>query len=425
MDILIRSVKIVDPGSSYNGKVKDILVENGMVTRIGDQIPSEPAYKGKVYDAKGQCISPGWFDMNVNFCDPGYETKEDIHSGIMSAIAGGFTGVACMPNTQPPLHSKSEIEYVMNKARGYAVDVHPFGTVSYNREGKDIAELYDMKQSGAVAFTDGNKPITDAGLMTRALQYAAGFGGLVISYAEDPSIANKAKVNEGTVSTRLGMKGIPALAEEIMISRDIALAEYTGSRIHFTTVSTAGSVRLIREARKKGLPVTADVSAYHLALDEHSLMEFDSHYKVKPPLRSESDVEALLQGLADGSLDVICSQHTPHEIEYKQVEFETAAYGMIGLETSFSLALEALQDKLGLAELIEKIAIRPRQILGLEIPSVSENKKANFTLFDTEKNWTLNADTIRSRSSNSPFTGRTFKGRATAVVNNGQFHLID
>lgn len=423
--MLIRSARITDPGSPYNGQVKDIAIEDGVITLIADQIPSDQGFNGKVFDAQGQHVSPGWFDMNVNFCDPGFESKEDIHSGIRAAIAGGFTGVACMPNTQPPLHSKSEIEYVVHKARGYAVNVYPLGAVSYNREGKDIAELFDMKSSGAVAFTDGNKPITDAGLMTRALLYANGFDGLIISYAEEPSLAVNGKMHEGAVSTMLGMKGIPALSEELMVSRDISLAEYTGSRLHFTTVSTARSVGLIREARNRGLAVTADVSAHHLVLDEHSLIEFDSNFKVKPPLRSAADVKALLEGLKDGTLDAICSQHTPHEQEFKKVEFEMAAYGMIGLETSFSLTLQALQNVLKLEQLIGKIAVRPRQILGLEVPVIDTGKKANLTVFDINKEWTFGDQEIHSRSSNSPFKGRLLKGKATAIANNGQFHLIN
>ncbi|SEM68978.1 dihydroorotase [Mucilaginibacter gossypiicola] len=413
MNLLIKSATILDPGSSFHQQVADILIENGVITRIADDIDADT----ELFDAEGKYVSPGFFDLNCNVGELGLETKEDLRSGTIAAAAGGFTGIALMPNTQPPVHSKSEVEYLLNRSKGNLVDVYPLGTISQKREGKDLAEMYDMYQSGAKAFTDGSRPVQDAGLMERALLYAQGFDALVFSYPEDTAIAGKAKVNEGEISTLLGMKGIPSLAEELMVARDLYLAEYTVSRIHFTTISTARSVELIREAKRKGIEVTCDVAAHHLVLTDEALLGFDSLYKVKPPLRTADDVAALVKGLKDGTIDAIVSQHTPHEIEFKDVEFEVAEYGMVGLQTAFSLALKA-----GLpAELIvEKLAINPREILGVELPVIAENEKANLVIFDTDAEWEYAPSVNKSKSANSPYIGQLLKGKVLLTYNNQQ-----
>lgn len=413
MNLLIKSATILDPGSSFHQQVADILIEDGVITRIADVIDAD----AEIVDAEGKYISPGFFDLNCNIGELGLETKEDLASGTAAAAAGGYTGLALMPNTQPPVHSKAEVEYLRNRSKGNIVDVYPLGTISQKREGKDLAEMYDMYQSGAKAFTDGNRPIQDAGLMERALLYAQGFDALVISYPEDTAIAGKAKVNEGEISTLLGMKGIPSLAEELMVARDLYLAEYTVSRIHFTTISTARSVDLIREARRKGIEVTCDVAAHHLVLTDEALLGFDSLYKVKPPLRTADDVNALLKGLKDGTIDAIVSQHTPHEIEFKDVEFEVAEYGMVGLQTTLALALKA---GLPVEMVVEKLAVNPREILGIEVPVIAEGEAANLVLFDTEAEWEYSAVANKSKSANSPFRGQTLKGKVLLTYNNNQ-----
>ncbi|PWK79343.1 dihydroorotase [Mucilaginibacter oryzae] len=413
MNLLIKSATILDPGSSFHQQVADILIEDGVITRIADVIDAD----AEIVDAEGKYISPGFFDLNCNIGELGLETKEDLASGTAAAAAGGYTGLALMPNTQPPVHSKAEVEYLRNRSKGNIVDVYPLGTISQKREGKDLAEMYDMYQSGAKAFTDGNRPVQDAGLMERALLYAQGFDALVISYPEDTAIAGKAKVNEGEISTLLGMKGIPSLAEELMVARDLYLAEYTVSRIHFTTISTARSVDLIREARRKGIEVTCDVAAHHLVLTDEALLGFDSLYKVKPPLRTADDVNALLKGLKDGTIDAIVSQHTPHEIEFKDVEFEVAEYGMVGLQTTLALALKA---GLPVEMVVEKLAVNPREILGIEVPVIAEGEAANLVLFDTEAEWEYSAVANKSKSANSPFRGQTLKGKVLLTYNNNQ-----
>ena len=413
MNLLIKSATISDPGSPFYQQIADVLIEKGVITKIAKAINEDV----DSFDAKGKYLAPGSFDLNCNIGELGLETKEDLQTGTRAAAAGGFTGVVLMPNTKPPVHSKAEIEYLMNRAKNNLVDVYPLGTISHKREGKDLAEMYDMYQSGAKAFTDGNQPVQDAGLMERALLYTKGFNALVFSYPEDTAIAGKAKVHEGEVSTLLGMKGIPSLAEELMVARDLYLAEYTESRIHFSTISTERSVDLIREAKKKGLQVTCDVAVHHLLLTDEALMGFDSQYKVKPPLRTKKDVKALLGGLKDGTIDAIVSQHTPHEVEFKNVEFEMAEFGMISLQTAFSTALEA---GLTVDTIIEKMAINPRKVLNVEVPVIAEGQKANLVVFDKDAEWVYDKFTNKSKSYNSPFIGQKLKGSILLTYNNNK-----
>ncbi|MDB5147017.1 MAG: dihydroorotase [Mucilaginibacter sp.] len=415
MNLLIKSATITDPNSPFDQQVVDILIKNGTITEIANDIKTDAT----VFDATGKQLSPGFFDLNCNIGELGLETKENLQTGTAAAAAGGFTGIALMPNTQPPVHSKAEVEYLLNRAKGNLVDVYPLGTLSHKREGKDLAEMYDMYLSGAKAFTDGDHPVQDAGLMERALLYTKGFEATVFSYPEDTAIAGKAKVNEGEMSTLLGMKGIPSLAEELMIARDLYLAEYTDSKIHFSTVSTTRSVELIREAKKKGLKVSCDVAAHHLVLTDDALAGFDSLYKVKPPLRTHSDVNALIAGLKDGTIDAIVSQHTPHEIEFKDVEFEVAEYGMIGFQTAFSLALKA---GLLIELIIQKMAINPRIILDVEVPVIAAGQKANLVVFDKDAEWKYNKDNNKSKSYNSPYLGQTLKGQVLLTCNNNHLY---
>jgi len=412
MNLLITSATIIDPNSPFHQQQADILIENGVISQIAQSITGDY----DTVDAAGANIFPGFFDLNCNIGELGFETKEDLETGTKAAAAGGFTGLALMPNAKP-VHSKTEVEYLINRAKNNIVDVYPLGTISQKREGKDLAEMYDMHLSGAKAFTDGNRPVQDAGLMERALLYAQGFDGLVFSYPEDMAIAGKAKVHEGVVSTMLGMKGIPSLAEELMIARDLYLAEYTGSAIHFSTVSTKRSVELIREAKKRGLKITCDVAAHHLTLTDEVLMGFDSQYKVKPPLRTQTDVDALLEGLKDNTIDAIVSQHTPHEVEFKDVEFEIAEFGMIALQTILPTLLAA-----GLTKelIVQKLAIAPREILKLDVPTIAESQKANLILVDIEAEWQFTKQNNLSKSYNSPFMGQTLKGKIILTCNNNQ-----
>jgi dihydroorotase len=420
MNILIKSATVIDPSSPHHGKVVDLLVENGVISSIRAKINADKNIK--VIDLPNMHISAGWMDMQVSFCDPGFEHKEDLESGIRAAAAGGFTAVATVSGTNPPIHSKAEVQYIINKTNNAIVNVHPLGALSHNREGKDISEMYDMKQAGAVAFSDDKRPVSDAGLLMRALLYSKNFNGLIITHCDERSISLDGKMNEGEVSTTLGLKGIPALAEELMISRNISLAEYTGAPIHIANISTQGSVELIRQAKARGTRVTASVNAYNLALDDSALVGFDSNFKLDPPLRGRTDIDALKKGITDGTIDVITSDHRPQDIESKDVEFDHASHGMIGLETMFAL-LNTNRGKTRLDHIIRALTSGPRQVLQLEPVTIAEGELANITLFDPDAEWTFEKKNIRSRSFNSPFIGSRFKGKALGIVNGKQVQI--
>ena len=421
MKLLIQSAEIVDPNSPYNKKTKDILIETGTIVKIGEKIKPKSEYR--VFNAKGLKISPGWFDMHARLGDPGVEHKEDLESGSKAAVSGGFTGLACMPETNPTIHSKSEVEYIKNKSSGFLVDIYPVGAVTMNREGNDLTEMYDMHEAGAVAFSDANHPISNAFSMLKALLYVKPFNGVILSLPEDTSLSNGGVMNEGATSVNLGLKGIPSLSEESMAMRDIHLAEYTNSRVHFTHVSSAKVIDMIRVAKKKGIKVSASVSSFHLAYDDSYLKDYDTYFKVQPPLRTENDIKALKKGLADGTIDVICSSHSPQDEESKKIEFDFAKFGIINLETSFALANTYLNDKISLDLIIQKIAIMPRTILGLTVPSIKEDEKPILTLFDPKQEWVFEEKNIKSKSRNSPLIGMKLIGKAVAVFNNGKFNM--
>ncbi|MNK59379.1 Dihydroorotase [compost metagenome] len=415
MSLLIKGITIADASSEFNGKTCDVRVEKGAIVEIGKNL--ELQKHEAVFEQSGAILSPGFFDLNCVFGDPGFETKEDIKTGTAAAAAGGFTGIAIMPNTKPVVHSKGEVEYILNRAKGNLVDVHPIGAISQNLEGKELAEMFDMKQAGAVAFAEAGKAIADDGFMSRALQYALGFDGLLFTHPENKALVGKAQVNESATTILLGMKGIPALAEEMQVSRDIFLAQYHTAPIHISNISTAGSVSLIKKAKKDGVKVSCDVAAHQLVFTEELLNDFDSNYKVKPPLRSKADNKALIAGLKDGTIDAISSQHRPYEIEFKNVEFEIANYGIIALQTVLPLLLQAGLDT---ALIVEKLAIAPRKLLKLEVPEIKVGAVANFTVFNPTKEWTFNSDTNKSKSANSPLFNKTLKGKVELVYNNGQ-----
>jgi dihydroorotase len=420
MKLLINQVTILDRSSAHHGKVCDVLIEDGVIKKIaGGGSISEKAEK--IFDGNGKHLSIGWFDLHVNFREPGFEYKEDLISGCAAATAGGFTGVLCMPSTNPSIQSKSEIELIRNKTKNEVTDVYSAGVLSVNRQGKDLAELYDMSNAGALAFTDDKESVQDGGLMLRALLYTKNFNGLVLSCCDDKKISHNGQMNEGAISTQLGLKAMPALAEDLMINRDLFLAEYAESRIHFSTISSARTVDMIREAKKKGLKVTCDVAAHQLLLDDSVLTGFNTNYKVNPPLRSKEDIEALKNGLHDGTIDAICSDHSPEDIENKKKEFDHAAFGIIGLETAFAVANTAAHNKIAIENLIDKFTVGPRKILSLPVPTIKDGAAANLTLFDSSADWTVEEDHIKSKSRNTPFIGMKLCGKAVAVFNKGKF----
>ena len=418
MQLLVKNAVVIDPASKLNGEKANIFIKNGKVERIGKRLKIEGA---KVFDAKGACVSPGWLDLGTTIGDPGFEHREDFASAARAATAGGFTALAVFPNTAPAIHSKSEVLYLKNESQRSLVEFLPIGAISENCAGKDITEMYDMRAAGAVAFSDGRKPVQDSGLMMRALQYVRPFNGVVINQPSDDYLDHGGQMHEGKVSTSLGLKGIPSMGEELMVQRDIYLAEYTDSRLHLQNISTAGAVRLVRAAKAKGLQVTAAVAAMNLACDDTFLQDFDANFKVLPPLRSPADIEALVEGLADGTIDCITSNHVPLEAERKELEFLFADFGAIGLETAFAVSWSALKGEITLEKVVEKLTAGPRLALGLAAPKIVEGAPASLTIFDPNFEWEFSKKDIFSKSRNTPFVGRTFTGKVLGVIGNGKF----
>ena len=420
MQVHIRKARVIDPQSAFHDKVVDLLVEDGIIKNIAASINSKA---DTVIEAKGLCVSPGWVDVFADYREPGFEHKETIHSGLAAAAAGGFTDVFAAPNTQPALSTKSIIQFILQKANGNVVGLHPIGAATQNTDGKDLAEMLDMRANGAVAFSDGWKPVQHANLMLKALEYVKAFHGTMIQIPVDASLASGGLMNEGVVSTGLGMAGIPALAESIMVHRDIELLRYTGSKLHITGVSTAESIEMIRKAKTEGLAITCSVTPYHLALTDESLTGYDSAFKVSPPLRSEADRMALIAGLHDGTIDCIATHHRPHEWDAKAKEFEYASDGMAVQESAFNILWDTLKEYISIERLVEAMTIMPRVIFGLEGRELTKGHKASMTIFTTSGNHTLLQKDQRSASSNNPFIGKKLSGKILGIINNNQLHL--
>ncbi len=412
MKTVIKKAKIIDSKSPLNGKIMDILVVDGFIGKIDETITEKA---DEIIEEENLHVSIGWLDMFASFCDPGYEHKETLETGIQAAKSGGFTAVAIVPDTAPVISTKSQVEYILNKATKLNYEIIPYGSISQNMDGENISEFYDMFSSGAKGFTDVFHPISSE-LLSRALLYCKDSGGIILSFASDKSLSKNGIMHEGVESTKLGLKGIPALAEEIQIIRDLKLAEFNDSKIHFINVSTTEGVNAIREARKKGIRVTAQVSSAHLFLNDSSLQEFDSNNKVLPPFRTSTHINALMEGLKDGTIDCIVSSHIPQDIESKQVELTHAEFGIIGLETSFAVARTATKNTLEIEKLITKFTQAPREILGLEIPTIKEGEKANLTIFNPDKKWVFTKEDIKSKSKNTPFIGTEFTGKVVKVI---------
>ncbi len=420
MQVHIRKARVIDPQSAFHDKVVDLLVEDGIIKNIAAAITSKAKI---VIEAKGLCVSPGWVDVFADYREPGFEHKETIHSGLAAAAAAGFTDVMLAPNTQPALSTKSIIQFILQKANGNIVVLYPIGAATQNTEGKDLAEMLDMRANGAVAFSDGWKPVQQGNLMMKAMEYVKAFHGTIIQMPVDASLASGGLMNEGIVSTGLGMAGIPALAETIMVHRDIELLRYTGSKLHITGVSTAESLEMIRNAKTEGLAITCSVTPYHLAFTDESLTGYDSAYKVSPPLRTEADRMALIAGLKDGTIDCIASHHRPHEWDAKAKEFEYAADGMAVQESTFNILWDTLKEYIYIDRLVEAMTIMPRVIFGLAPQEITKGSKASMTIFTTSGNSTLSAENAGSISRNNPFIGKKLNGKVLGIINNNQLHL--
>ena len=411
MKILIRKARILDPSSRFHHSTKDIYLKDGVIQAIDDNLQHEA---DKVIEMEHIHVSPGWVDVFANFNDPGYEFKETLQTGANAAAAGGFTHVFVIPNTKPSIDTKSQIEYIKGKSTALPVNIHPIGAVSRNVEGKELAEMYDMYASGATAFSDGISPLQSSGMLLKALQYVKAFEGVVIQIPDDNTIGTYGLINEGIVSTRLGLPGKPAMSEELMVARDIKLARYANSRLHFTGISSAKSLEYIQRAKEGGINVSCSVTPYHLTFIDEDLLQYDTNLKVFPPLRSSSDRSSLLKAVESGIVDCIATHHQPHEWDSKTCEFEYAKPGMIGLESCFGVL-----GNLGLTadRIVELLAVNPRKIFRLPSYPIEKDAIADLTLFIPGLDVKFEDKQIRSKSKNSAFIGKQLKGKVIGIIN--------
>jgi len=415
MKTLLKSATIIDPASKHHGKKRDVLIDKGIIKKIAATISDGNA---KTIQLKNLHISQGWFDPSTSFGEPGYEERGNLDDGLTIAAMSGFTAVGVNSNTQPVTQSKSHVKFLKSKAYGHAVTLLPVGALTLESAGGDLAELFDMHNEGCISFYDHKKPVANANMLKIALQYAQNFDGLVQSFPFDTSVAKNGVVNEEENSTRLGLKGIPALAEELQITRDLYLLEYTGGRLHIPTISTEKSVRLIKEAKKKGLAVSCSVSINNLCLTDDVLESFDTYYKLLPPLRTKKDVKALLKGLKDGTIDGVTSDHDPINVENKRIEFDRAHFGSIGLESCFGALLSVTELETTIQGLTGL-----KKVFGVQENPILEGETANLTLFTPETEWVFTEESILSTSKNAALLGHEMQGNVYGIYNNNQLML--
>jgi len=412
MKHIFSQVRVVDKQSPYHNQTVNILVDGDTIVAIGSDVFDDDAKEIEVKDA---CVSPGWVEMHSNFGDPGFEEREDIQSGARAAAAGGFTGVAISPATMPVIQTKADVEYVLNKANKTPIHIYPLGALSRDLKGEELTEMYDMQLAGACGFYNDKHPIENANLLKLALLYSAKIAPVFV-HPRQKDLTLGGQMNEGHTSTYLGLKGIPSFAEELMISRDLSIAQHTQTPLHFAGISTAGSVHLIREAKQNGMAITADVNFYNLVLTDELLKDYDTNFKVNPPIRTADDCKALIEGLKDGTIDAIAADHVPHEIENKACEFDNASFGMAAIEHMFS-ALKPVIDNIGLPEVIEKLSNGPREILQLPRIRIAEGNIAELTFFYPEKEYTPTRASSFSKAANNPYICRPLIGKIAGTFN--------
>jgi len=419
MNILIKNGHIIDPANKVDERL-DVLVSDGKISRLGKP-GSLPANGSQVIDAEGKFIVPGLIDMHVHLREPGYEYKETIATGTAAAKAGGFTSVCCMPNTNPVNDNSSVTEFILAQARSASAQVFPIGAVTKGSRGEELADMGELYAAGCVAISDDGKPVMNASMMRRAMEYSRIFDMLIISHCEDSALSFKGVMNDGIVSTELGLRGIPRAAEDVMTARDISLAELTGGRLHIAHVSTAGSVRMIRDAKSRDVKITAETCPHYFALTEEAVRGYNTLAKMNPPLRTVDDVAAVKQGLKDGTIDVIATDHAPHAMDEKSGEFDYAPFGIVGLETALGLTLKLVQEGVfSLTEAIRKLSVNPALILKLGKGTLSAGADADMTMIDPNVDWTVDASQFKSKSQNTPFDGWNLRGKAVWTIVGGK-----
>jgi len=421
-ELAVTNAHLIDKVEKLDA-VKTVIIKNGQIDGIHDQLPD--GYKGEQLNGDGCVLMPGWFDMHVHLREPGREDEETLQTGSFAAANGGFTGVACMPNTQPAIDSQEVINYILERTENNLVDVHPVAAITCGRQGEQLAPIAEMAEAGAVAISDDGSPLMNAELMRRALEYSKMFELPILGHEEDANLSKNRHMHEGFYSTKLGIAGIPAISEEVFIARDIMLTAYTGGRFHVCHISTKDGVDLVRQAKAKGLPVTCEVTPHHFTLTDKVVESYDTNTKMSPPLRSDEDRQALLEGLKDGTIDVIATDHAPHSIEEKEAEYIYAPFGITGLETAVGLIISQLveQDVLGVQDLYNKCVANPRKILKLAIPKIARGETANLTLFNPGVTWKFKDIRSFSKSQNTPFKEFPLKGKPVAVINKGQIFI--
>lgn len=418
MKILIRQALIADPNSVFNGQVKDILIEDSIIVQIADKINTKADHE---LGPDQNIVSPGWVDIFAHACDPGFEYKENLASFSAAAAAGGFTQVFALADNKPVTDNKAQVEYIRLGSQCLPASIHPIGTITKGREGQTLAEMYDMRNSGAIAFSDGLHPVQSPGLFLKALQYVKAFNGVLIQMPIDKSIGAGGLINEGIVSTRLGLPGLPAIAEELIVKRDIDLVRYTDSKLHITGISTAKSVRLINEAKKEGLQISCSVTPYHLFFCDEDLQTYDTNLKVNPPLRNREDMMALREAVKKGEIDCIASHHIPQDWDHKTCEFEYAADGMLGLQTVLPVLLESVPG-ISNEQLVSLLSANARNIFGIPNTHIQEGANAELTVFSVQQSGKLTKENLKSKSANSAFLDKEMKGLVIATIHKGQLH---
>jgi len=421
MKVLLKSVRIVDKNHPSNGKLVDILINGGKIEKLAKQIKATGGEN--LIKEKGLCVSRGWIDLLANFQDPGFEHKEDIQSGLKAAAAGGFTRVCVSPITEAVRDAKDQIHYLIKQSSASAVELLPYASLSKKAEGEDLSEFYDLKSAGAVAFTDDRRSIKNPNLLKNALLYSRSMDALVINFPYQTDLSPDGVVNEGEQSTKLGLKGIPTLAEELMVRRDLYLQEYCGGKLHFSTLSSEKSIEMVAAAKKKGVSVSCDLPSYQLLLSDEELSTYDTRFKTMPPLRSKKEIKEVIKAIKAGKVDALSSNHLPEDIDSKKKEFDLASFGVINLQTAVPAAITALAEHLSIDSIIALFTSGPARILGIQLPEIKEGEQANLTLFKADEEFTFGKEQVLSKSKNSPFFNRTLKGKVFGIIHGKQIEL--